>query len=367
MIDTEEVQKHFEAIRYDNIKDLSEEDAIQKIYQFFKFIKESSSDDDTILKALAIGPNRDKELSISKMPDEMLMLLSNALYNQMIQKGGDVIIEMNSDDMDRIKNKVINNEELTQDEKAILKSTVGDMFNIKETTPNDITEDLIFAELIKGVFIYHEHFKDDKLPIKSIIDALSLLLVLTVTRDFSTYNDLEDCMNDFDSEKKTLILKSSHDISNNILQTLKETAKPVKGLSVKDMQLATLLAFLASASAMGSTISQEVSKEYLLKLIDFAFNKLYDSSEDLLDKVFDDTDIIGKELEKTEIGNKDCSSVKNCSDCDSFKECKAIQKTKDVADSDMLKVADFIDKNGTERVSPKEKSEHMKNMLKDEE
>ena len=86
-----------------------------------------------------------------------------------------------------------------------------------------------------------------------------------------------------------------------------------------------------------------------------------------MNKLFDDTTIIGKELEKTKIGSKDCSSVKNCSDCESFKECEAIQKAKYIADSDMLKVADFIDKNGTERVSPKEKSEHMKNMLKDEE
>lgn len=366
MINREEVQKHFEEIRYDNIKDLSEEDAIQKIYQFFKFIKDFSSDDDTIMKALAIGPNQDKELSISEMPDEMLMLLSNALYNQMIKKGGDVIIELNSDDMDRIKDKIINNEELTRDEKAVVKATVGDMFDHKETVPTDITEDLIFAELIKGVFIYHEHFKDDKLPIKSIIDALSLLLVLTVTKDFTTYNSLEDCMNDFDDGKRDLILRSSRDISNNILSTLKETAKPVKGLSVKEMQLTTLLAFLASASAMGDTISQEVSKDYLLKLIDFAFNKLYDSSEDVLDKVFDDSVIIGKELEKSEMFNKDCSD-KSCANCDSFKDCEAVQKTKNVADSDMLKVADFIDKNGTERVSPKEKSEHMKNMLKDEE
>ena len=82
-MDREEVQKHFEEIRYDNLKDLSEEEAIQKIYQFFKFIKEYSDDDDNIMKALAIGPNSDKEISIGKMPDEMLMLLSNALYNNL--------------------------------------------------------------------------------------------------------------------------------------------------------------------------------------------------------------------------------------------------------------------------------------------
>ena len=362
MMDREEVQKHFEEIRYDNLKDLSEEEAIQKIYQFFKFIKEYSDDDDNIMKALAIGPNSDKEISIGKMPDEMLMLLSNALYNQMINKGGDVIIEMNTDDMDRIKNKIINNEELTKDEKAIFKATVGNMFN-KDASPDDITEDLIFAELIKGLFIYNDHFKNNKLPIKNIIGALSLLFILTITEDFSTYNNLEDCMKDFESDKKNLILKTSHDISINILASLKETAKPVKGLGVKDMQLVTLLAFLSCASVMGNTMPQEISKEYILKLIDFAFNKLYDSSSDVLDKLFDDSVIIGKEI--ADIGNKDCSA-QNCASCESFKACEAVEKTKDIANNDMLKIADFIDKNGEERLSPKEKDEHMRNMLKDE-
>ncbi len=361
MFSKEEVQKHFEEIRYDNIKDLPEEDAIQKIYQFFKFIKEFSNDDDSIMKALAIGPDKDKELSIGKMPDEMLMLLSNALYKQMISKGGDVIIEMDTDDMDRIKNKILNDEELTRDEKAMFKAS-GKIFH-EEATPEDITEDLLFAELIKGLFIHNDHFKDDKLPIKSIINAVSLLFTLTITKDFSTYNTLEDCMNDF-SSKKDLVLHTSHDISNNILATLKETAKPVKGLGVKEMQLATLLAFLSAASAMGNTMSQELSKEYILKLTDFAFNKLYDSSPDVLDKLFDDSIIIGKEI--AEMNGEDCTD-KDCADCKSFKECKAIQEAKKVANDDMHKVAEFIDKNGEERVSPKEKSEHMRNMLKDEE
>ena len=235
----------------------------------------------------------------------------------------------------------------------------------EDMNESSVVQDVFIAEILKGVLVTNDKFKHSELPLEDIINSLILLCTMAISSNFESYTSLQHCMDDFKSSNKEEVLNRGHQISRDILDFIKDgldIKKYSKDFSMSEIQTALMIGILGAAKALAPTILQDISREFNIKLIDFAYSSIYNASPGLFDKLFDENVEVAKEIDKMN-HSSECHDEKECSECDMKEECNAVNAVSELINSSSGKETKK-DEPSKKEETRREKDDRMKNLLK---